>query len=130
MFKSLAPNPPTNIRLLVCGSRSIIDKKWVYAQIDEYLKSFAGIPITIIQGEAKGVDSLAKRYAIDHNLLHEDYPADWENLGISAGYIRNNTMVNTATHVLVLWDGASKGSEHSIKLARQKNKPLTIITYS
>lgn len=129
-FQSLAPQPPSYIHLLVCGSRTITDKEWVFAQIDNYLKSFPeSIPITIIQGEARGVDSLAKSYAIDHNIPHDDHPADWEHLGISAGYIRNTTMVNLASHVLVLWDGFSKGTQHSINLAKKQGKPLTVIIY-
>jgi len=36
-------------------------------------------------------------------------------------------MVNMADAVLIVWDGYSKGTEHTIKYTEKTNKPTTLI---
>ena len=129
--------PISNIqKVLVCGSRSITNKSWVHAQIEKYvqeLKSSSPTNLTnpvLIEGEARGVDSLAKEYAIEHNWSIEACPADWEKFGKSAGYIRNDAMVKKADFVIILWDGESRGTKHDIDLCRRRYyKPYVLVIY-
>lgn len=127
---------PSNInRVLVCGSRSITDTQWVYSQIEKYTQELIRSNPTnlnnpvLIEGEARGVDSIAKAYAIEHNWSIESYPAEWDKYGKSAGYIRNDIMVKEADFVLVLWDGQSRGTKHDIDLCRRYNKPYFMVIY-
>ena len=115
------------IKLMVCGSRTIVDKDFIYKKIDEYVaKNFSAEEIIIIEGEARGVDSIAKQWAIDHNKKIEAYPANWDLYGKSAGYRRNVDMVKTCDHCLIIWDGKSKGTKHDIDLCTKYKKPYTL----
>ena len=85
-------------RLLVCGSRGITDKDWIFSQIESYWYEHLACysdPI-MIEGAARGVDLIAKAYAVENDWKVEEYPADWEKHGRGAGYIRNDIMVKAA----------------------------------
>lgn len=127
---------PSNInKVLVCGSRSITDAPWVYSQIEKYTQELIRSNPTnlnnpvLIEGEARGVDTIAKNYALEHNWSIEPYPAEWDKYGKSAGYIRNDTMVKEADFVIVLWDGQSRGTKHDIDLCRRYNRPYVLVIY-
>lgn len=119
-------------KLLVCGSRGITDKDWIKSNIETYwywnLACYK-FPV-MIEGEAKGVDSIAKEYAQENEWEIESYPADWEKYGKSAGYIRNEIMVKAADEVLILWDGSSKGTKNDIDLCERYNKPYKVLIYN
>lgn len=117
-------------RLLVCGSRTITDKNWIYSQIESYWYEHLACysdPI-MIEGAARGVDLIAKAYAVENNWKIEEYPADW-SIGKQAGILRNIKMYKNTDEVLVLWDGNSRGTKHDIELCKKGNKPYTIIIY-
>lgn len=118
-------------RLLVCGSRGITDKDWIFSQIESYWYEHLACysdPI-MIEGAARGVDLIAKAYAVENNWKVEEYPADWEKHGRGAGYIRNDIMVKAADEVLILWDGESRGTKNDIGLCKKYNKPHKIVLY-
>lgn len=118
-------------RLLVCGSRGINDKDWIFSQIESYwyehLACYSN-PI-MIEGAARGVDLIAKAYAVENNWEVEEYPAEWDKYGRGAGYIRNDIMVKAADEVLILWDGESRGTKNDIDLCKKYNKPHKIVLY-
>jgi hypothetical protein len=119
----------SKIKLMICGSRSITDSEWVKDKIEEYwYNNLAWVDhLILIEGEAKGVDSIAKEYAQENDWEIESYPADWENLGKSAGFIRNIEMVKECDQCLIFWDGVSKGTKHDIDLCKKYNKPFKVI---
>ena len=106
------------VGVMVCGSRTITDVKWVETQIVNYLKEVyadqekrfgqGDMDFIIIQGLACGVDIIAKEWANKHNLGTWDFPAEWDKYGKSAGYRRNVDMVDRCDYCLILWDGQSK----------------------
>lgn len=49
--------------------------------------------------------------------------------GKAAGFIRNKQIVDACDMVLAFWDGKSKGTEHTIKLARLAKKPTFIVYF-
>ncbi len=119
-------------RVLICGSRSIKDKDWVFDNIESFwyenLACFR--ELTLLEGEANGVDKLAKEYAKINNWENiEEYPADWEKYGRRAGFIRNEEMVKNCDCCLILWDGNSKGTYSDIELCKKYKVPYTIIHY-
>ena len=115
------------IKLMVCGSRTIVDRDFIYKTIDECIaEKFPSDEIIIIEGEARGVDSIAKQWAIDHNKQIEAYPANWDLYGKSAGFRRNVDMVKACDYCLIIWDGKSKGTKHDIVLCTQYKKPYTL----
>lgn len=79
-------------RVLVCGGRNYNNKKLVYQVLDASHTSQS--IACIIHGKARGADSLAAQWARDHNIKEEPYPADWGRRGRSAGFIRNQQMID------------------------------------
>jgi hypothetical protein len=126
-------------KLLVCGSRTIRDTtyikgptQWAKNQIDAYWYYNLACydELIMIEGAAKGIDTIAKEYAQENDWKIEEYPAEWDKYGKSAGYIRNELMVKAADEVLILWDGESKGTKHDIDLCEKYNKPYVVLIYN
>lgn len=83
----------------------------------------------IISGGAKGADSLAEDLAIDYEWPYKEFPADWDKYGKSAGFRRNQQIVDACDVVLAFWDGKSKGTRDTINKAKVAKKPTFIIYY-
>ena len=83
----------------------------------------------IISGGARGADSLGEQYALERGIDTLIFEPDWDKYGNRAGYIRNTDIINNADIVFAFWDGESKGTLHSINLAKKKRKGLRIIRY-
>lgn len=103
------------VRICVAGSRSFHDRKKFDAVLRLYL-SWAGVkPYAFISGDAwRGPDRMIIDYAEEHQLPCFKFPADWETHGKAAGHIRNGVMRKHLTHLLVFWDGESKGTKEMI----------------
>lgn len=107
------------MKLLIVGSRSITDfdlSPYVPPEVD-----------TIISGGARGIDSLAERYADLHHLSKYILQPRYDLYGRAAPLKRNEQMVDMADAVLVVWDGHSKGAQYTLKYAQKANKPLTLV---
>jgi hypothetical protein len=113
--------------LVVAGSRTFDDYELLEAKLDFYTKNHP--EVVVISGCAKGADTLGERWAEKRGHKIERFPADWTRHGKRAGFVRNAEMANHADAVVVFWDGKSRGTRHMIKLARQKNLPLRIVTF-
>lgn len=59
----------------------------------------------------------------------DQYPADWDTYGKSAGYRRNEDMAKIADACIVFWDGESRGSKHMIDIAEREGLPLRIVKF-
>jgi hypothetical protein len=81
---------------------------------------------TVVSGGARGVDSWAEAAAKGVGMTVEIYPADWETHGRSAGFKRNEDIIRAADKVYAVWDGASRGTKHSIDLALRHRKDLEV----
>ena len=107
------------MKLLIVGSRSITDfdlSPYVSADVD-----------TIISGGAGGVDTLAVQYADTHRLSKYIIRPRYDLYRRAAPLKRNEQMVDVSDAVLVIWDGQSKGTQHTISYATKKNKPFTLV---
>ncbi len=115
------------MKLAIVGSRDFDDYQTLVNIMDQY---FWDCPLTIISGGAKGADSLGKRYAEnDREAEYQEFLPDWNELGKKAGFVRNKQIVDACDMVLAFWDGKSKGTEHTIKLAGEAKKPTFIIYF-
>lgn len=74
---------------------------------------------TIISGKAKGADQTAIDWAVVNWTDLEEYPADWEAYGRSAGYIRNKQMLVEGKPDLVLAFPGGKGTQNMIDIAEK-----------
>ena len=83
----------------------------------------------ILEGDCKGADKLAKRFAIEMDTLHAIYPAQWHLHGKAAGPIRNRQMAENADALIAFWDGASPGTANMIKVAKELGLEVIVIEY-
>lgn len=119
------------MKLVVAGSRGFND----YARMKEHLDFILtvyrclGEDITIVCGMARGADMLAHKWATENNVAIIEMPADWDTHGKAAGHIRNEEMAQVATHVIVFWDGVSRGTKNMIDMAKKYKRPLEIVRY-
>lgn len=110
----------TPVTLAIVGSRTFNDYAYLCSILEWYTIR------SIVSGGAKGADSLAKRYANEHNLTILEFIPDWNKLGKSAGYKRNEQIVNACDEVIAFWDGQSKGTAHTIKIAQDRGIPVSV----
>jgi hypothetical protein len=116
-------------KVIICGSRDFSDYQLLKEQCSYYLSNFLQSEITVVSGCAKGADTLGERYAIENGFDILKYPADWDRYGKSAGYKRNQQMAEIADGVIAFWDGKSKGTNHMINIAKEKNIRVIVIHY-
>ncbi|KKK65746.1 hypothetical protein LCGC14_2971050 [marine sediment metagenome] len=114
-------------KLLVAGSRDISlarDSLW---HVFDNLSYTFDVPFTsVIQGGARGVDTEAQVWATSKGYQGLTVLADWDRLGRSAGYVRNADMVVICTHAIIVWDGVSKGTKHTMDLLATAQIPHAI----
>jgi len=112
-------------RVVVAGSRSFDDYEKLAYELDVILKGKKNI--TIVSGTARGADRMGERYAAEHGLSVEQFPAEWGTYHKGAGPIRNKKMVQSADVVVAFWDGKSTGTKNIIECAEAENIPCTVI---
>ena len=59
----------------------------------------------------------------------KEFPAQWNEFGKRAGYIRNEEMAKYADACVAFWDGESKGTKHMIDLANKHKIEVRVIKY-
>lgn len=81
-------------------------------------------------GGAGGVDTLAVRWAKQHNMKNEVYWARWDKEGKVAGFNRNNRMLNEgrADALVAIWNGKSRGTKNMIESAEAKGIKVCVVT--
>jgi hypothetical protein len=110
-------------RVLVCGGRDFSDRDYLFAVLDHYHRE-AGAFECVIQGCARGADTLAGEWADARGVPVLPFPADWDNLGRSAGPIRNAQMLREGhPHFVVAFPGRD-GTADMMRQARTKGVPV------
>lgn len=118
------------MKLAIIGSRNFTDFdklksifKELFGENSEFFQD-----ITIVSGGCpKGADALAVRLCALYDLPYEEYPADWDTYGKSAGPRRNTTIVQNSDMVIACWDGRSNGTRDVINKTNKFKKPCLII---
>lgn len=114
------------MKTAVIGSRTFDN----YEQLKTILDNLGDKPTEIISGGAKGADALAERYAQENDLPLTIHLANWQEYGKAAGPIRNQQIIEDCDQVVAMWDGLSKGTQHSIKIAKAKGKSTKVVMYA
>lgn len=102
------------MRTIIAGSRLCLHPKI----LEEALKEIDWTPSVVLCGGASGADQLGKKWAENHDIPVESYPANWTRYGKAAGHIRNSEMARKAEALIALWDGESPGTKDMIQKAR------------
>lgn len=122
------------MRVLVCGGR---DYGWIdkenhigfnqveYDLMEEELNMVTNPAhggkwsFELICGMAVGADTMAYNWAKRHGVEVHEFPADWNQYGKRAGYIRNKQMLDEGKPDLVIAFPGGKGTAMMVNLARQ-----------
>lgn len=105
------------MKAIVCGGRQFSD----YAFLSDLMyeaKEKLGLT-TIIQGEARGADLLAKKWAIEAGLDVIGIRADWDRHGRRAGYLRNVEMADLNPDYIIAFRGG-RGTQMMIDIGERR----------
>ena len=119
------------MKILVCGDRDWSNEEYL-EQVLIALGTEYGVPYTIIQGGARGADTMAYYFAQRWNLPCETYRAEWTLYGRAAGAIRNREMLTDGKPDLVVafHDDLenSKGTKNMVNIAHKAGVPVRVFT--
>lgn len=113
------------MRIIIAGSRDLTDPSLV----EEAVRRSGFLISEVVSGCARGVDTLAIRWADEHNIFVKRFPAD-ENFALSAdlgGFARNGEMAAYAEGLIAIWNSVSRGTENMIQHARARKLPVFIM---
>jgi hypothetical protein len=118
------------LRIAIAGSRSITNYDHLLSAIDAAVKSNVITPAhsyEIVTGGARGVDSLARRYAQERQLKLTELKPQYQYFGDRGAPLRRNYDIAEASDVLLaIWDGQSPGTGHMIECMKQAGKPYYV----
>ena len=107
------------MKLLIVGSRSIKD-----CNLERYVPE--GVTM-IISGGALGIDALAEKYADKKRISKLILRPQYNLYGKAAPLKRNEQMIELCDMALVIWDGISNGTKHTIRYAEKCGKKVILI---
>lgn len=107
------------MKLLIVGSRSI--KEYDLA------KHIPNETTMIITGGADGIDTVAEKYADKKRLSKLILRPQYELYGKGAPLKRNEIMVELCDMALIVWDGCSRGTKHTLSYAEKIGKKVILI---
>ena len=119
-----------SLKIIIAGSRGINN-------YDELIHAIMGAinagvivhaqSFEIVSGGARGVDTLARKYAIDSGyILTEMKPIYNGDNDRGAPIRRNIDIANYGDILLAIWDGISPGTKHIIDYMKRLGKPVYI----
>lgn len=130
----MTPVETVKIRVLVCGDRDWTDYQMIRDQLATLLEDRPAEDIVVIEGEARGADSLSREAAYDLGIYQvRKFPADWKTLGKRAGPIRNAQMLKEGDPDLV-WAfhdaiELSKGTKDMVDISTKAGKLVTVFAH-
>lgn len=125
LYKIARELPPSKV--IVSGSRSITSYAVVKECIETGLKKLRlPKPTLIIEGEAGGVDLLAKQWAIENKVPVDPNPANWNAFDKAAGGIRNREQAMKGEALIAIWDGISTGTANQIAWVAVYGLPIYV----
>ena len=110
------------VKVLVTGGRDYNDEHRVACVLKAV---HAKYPVSaVIQGGARGADELAKRWAQANDIPCEQYSADWDKHGKSAGHIRNAEMLKEGKPDCVVAFPGGRGTAGMVAIAKRAGVPV------
>lgn len=115
------------MKLAVVGSRSFRDRLTVFFFLEEYRKVFGDSLSFVSGGCPSGPDRFAEEFAHLNGIPITIFPANWNEHGRAAGFVRNSFIVDECDEVIAFWDGKSNGTRDTINKAKKQNKEVVIV---
>ena len=126
-------------RIAIVGSRDFNNYEYLKFELLKYINKRLDSTITpgqpykrvdleveIVSGGARGADTLAEKFANEFGFKTVIYKPDWDLYGKRAGFIRNAKIVDACDILFAFQINKSRGTQHSIDLAREKNKEVYV----
>lgn len=117
------PNYVVKQKIIIAGCRTFKDYRRLAQELEQYEYKIG----EVVCGGAQGVDELGRTWAIKNNIPVKMFPADWENDGQAAGFIRNHKMGDYADALIAFWDGQSVGTKDMIEYMKKLEKPVVLV---
>lgn len=111
------------MKIGIVGSRTFNNYELLKQIVSQYN------PSHIVSGGANGADSFAEQYANEFNIPITIHYPNWDKYGKSAGFKRNKLIVDDSEMIIAFWDKKSKGTVHSINLAKEQKKNIVLILF-
>lgn len=113
-------------RLLITGSRTWSDRTVIHDALRDAWVRLGSRPDTIlISGTARGADTICEEVWRAQGLPVERHPAHWDVYGKSAGYRRNQEMVDSGADLCLAFIlQGSRGAVMCANLAEKASIPV------
>lgn len=102
------------MRVIIAGSRHLTNVQDV---IDFYLQN----SLDKIECIVCGMAAEGMQWGLRNGYPIKEFHADWKTHGKAAGPKRNAEMAKFGTHLLLIWDGKSRGSANMLQNAELRN---------
>ena len=106
------------MRVLICGGLDYQDRTKIFQYVDGL-----NLGDIVIHGGARGADTIANDAAWESRLERMFFPAQWLKYGKSAGFIRNQQMLDEGKPDIVVYFHddieSSKGTKDMVARARK-----------
>lgn len=110
-------------RILICGGRDY-NNGTAFKSIMEQARSHFANDFCIIQGGARGADTLARHWAFAQKVCCIEVPAQWLNFSKAAGSKRNRWMIQFCKPELIIAFPGGRGTQSMIDLGNRANIPV------
>ena len=109
--------------ILVCGGRDYSD----YSRVGEVLAEHVTQNDVLIEGGARGADTLARQWATENGVHVATVKALWDYYGKSAGFLRNDAMRKLKPDLVIAFPGGA-GTAMMVDLAIKDDIPVVLIS--
>jgi len=116
------------VRVIIAGGRDMDDTDFAFPIIDNLLSNISKDDLEIVDGTARGADTVGRLWAEKNGIAVRHFKPDWSR-GRSAGHIRNREMGEYATHLIAFWDEKSRGTQSMINIAKMLKLEMRVIHY-
>ena len=116
------------IKYIITGTRDLQQPEQITSILNHYLTQYDPNQVMLIHGGCRGVDLIARDYAISLDVDVKEYKPNWSRYGRAAGPIRNKQMLedNPDATVLAFPAPKSKGTVDCINQARKRNMKVDV----
>jgi len=83
-----------------------------------------------VSGGARGVDTLAEKYADKNDIPKLIFLPDYAKYGKIAPLIRNKKIVDNSDIIIAFWDGVSRGTKFTIDYAKAQGKKVIVYIFN
>ena len=101
------------MKVVVYGGRDFTNKIVAFKAFDLLHKQYNFT--LVIDGKARGADTLGNQWAIHNNIPFEREPAQWDKYGKAAGPIRNELMITKYQPDVAIAFPGGVGTSHMTK---------------